>query len=128
MTAFEKARLFVYRNARPLDLARFQFHFENGSKEAVMNALLCYQNEDGGCGHAGDGAVSAKQQTDAEKPKPFSNMQLLQNVEQYAAQQGDKGEDHHDLILAPAAHLKMMVQGAHLKQTLAVGNFKVRHL
>lgn len=52
MTAFEKARLFVYRNARPLDLARFQFHFENGSKEAVMNALLCYQNEDGGCGHA----------------------------------------------------------------------------
>lgn len=49
---FEKARAFLYRNARPLDLARFQYHFENGSKEAVMNVLSYYQNEDGGFGHA----------------------------------------------------------------------------
>ena len=51
-TTFEKARTFMYRNARPLDLARFQYHFENGSKEAVMRVLACYQNEDGGFGHA----------------------------------------------------------------------------
>lgn len=50
--AFEKARAFVYRNARPLDLARFQYHFEDGSKAAVMRALSYYQNEDGGFGHA----------------------------------------------------------------------------
>lgn len=49
---FEKARTFMYRNARPLDLARFQYHFENGSKQNVMNVLSYYQNEDGGCGHA----------------------------------------------------------------------------
>ena len=49
---FKKAREFMYRNARPLDLARFQFHFENVSKEAVINALSYYQNEDGGFGHA----------------------------------------------------------------------------
>lgn len=49
---FEKAKTFMYRNARPLDLARFQYHFENGSKEAVMNVLSYYQNEDGGFGHA----------------------------------------------------------------------------
>ena len=49
---FKKAREFMYRNARPLDLARFQYHFENGSKEAVINALSYYQNEDGGFGHA----------------------------------------------------------------------------
>lgn len=49
---FEKAKTFMYRNARPLDLARFQYHFENGSKEAVMNALSYYQNEDGGFAHA----------------------------------------------------------------------------
>lgn len=49
---FEKARAFMYRNARPLDLARFQYHFENGSKENVLNALSYYQNADGGCGHA----------------------------------------------------------------------------
>ena len=51
-TTFEKAREFIYRNARPLDLARFQYHFENGSKEAVIKAISYYQNEDGGCGHA----------------------------------------------------------------------------
>lgn len=52
MGVYEKARGFIYRNARPLDLARWQYHFENGSKEAVINALSCYQNEDGGFGHA----------------------------------------------------------------------------
>lgn len=49
---FEKARAFMYRNARPLDLARFQYQFENGSKGSVMNVLSYYQNEDGGFGHA----------------------------------------------------------------------------
>ncbi len=49
---FSKARTFMYRNARPLDLARFQYHFENGSKETVMNVLSYYQNQDGGFGHA----------------------------------------------------------------------------
>ena len=51
-TTFKKAREFIYRNARPLDLTRFQYHFENGSKEAVMSALAYYQNEDGGFGYA----------------------------------------------------------------------------
>lgn len=49
---FEKARKFVYRNARPLDLARWQYHFENGSQENVLKALAVYQNEDGGFGYA----------------------------------------------------------------------------
>lgn len=49
---FEKARAFIYRNARPLDLARWQYHFEGGSKEAVLTALAAYQNKDGGFGHA----------------------------------------------------------------------------
>lgn len=51
-TTFEKARAFMYRNARPLDMARFRYHFENGSKEEVMKVLSYYQNEDGGFGHA----------------------------------------------------------------------------
>ena len=42
----------MYRNARPLDMARFRYHFENGSKEEVMKVLSYYQNEDGGFGHA----------------------------------------------------------------------------
>lgn len=51
-TIYQKARGFIYRNARPLDLARWQYHFENGSKEAVLNALSYYQNKDGGFGYA----------------------------------------------------------------------------
>lgn len=49
---FEKARTFIYRNARPLDLTRWQYHFENGRKEAVLTTLSYYQNTDGGFGHA----------------------------------------------------------------------------
>jgi hypothetical protein len=49
---FEKARVFMARNARPLDYARWRFHFENGGREAVLEALSYYQNEDGGFGHA----------------------------------------------------------------------------
>jgi hypothetical protein len=47
-----KAREFINRNARPLDLARWHFHFESGSKQEVLNALSFYQNDDGGLGHA----------------------------------------------------------------------------
>ena len=51
-STFKKAREFIYRNARPLDLARFQYHFENGDRDAVMTVLSYYQNDDGGFGHA----------------------------------------------------------------------------
>ncbi len=47
-----EVRNWVYRNARPLDLARWQYHFENGKSEAVINILSEYQNEDGGFGYA----------------------------------------------------------------------------
>ena len=49
---YQNAKAFIYRNARPLDIARWQYHFENGSKNAVLNALSYYQNADGGFGHA----------------------------------------------------------------------------
>lgn len=51
MTGYERARAFLYRNARPLELARWQYHFEGGSREAVLDALAFYQNGDGGFGH-----------------------------------------------------------------------------
>lgn len=51
MSTRENAENFIYRNARPLDFARWQYHFENGSRDAVLKALAAYQNEDGGFGH-----------------------------------------------------------------------------
>lgn len=49
---FEEIRLWVYRNARPIELARWQYHFEAGSKENVLAALAVYQNPDGGFGNS----------------------------------------------------------------------------
>ncbi len=52
--AFEQIRRWVYRNARPLELARWQFHFEDSCADQVLRALSAFQNEDGGFGHAID--------------------------------------------------------------------------
>lgn len=44
----------IYRyltaNARPVDVALHNFHFNNGPQQAVIEALVAYQNEDGGFG------------------------------------------------------------------------------
>jgi hypothetical protein len=52
MNTYENARAFMYRCARPLELALWQYHFEGGSAENVLHALSFYQNADGGFGHA----------------------------------------------------------------------------
>lgn len=49
---FEKAKRFIYRNARPLDFALWKYHFENGSQDDVLSALAAYRNADGGFAHA----------------------------------------------------------------------------
>lgn len=48
----KRVRDWMMRNARPLELAIWRFHFENGSRGEVLRALAVYQNEDGGFGHA----------------------------------------------------------------------------
>ncbi len=48
----EEVRKWMHRNARPLDLARWRMHFEDGCADDVYSALSFYQNEDGGFGHA----------------------------------------------------------------------------
>ncbi|GFZ33241.1 hypothetical protein CSC2_37670 [Clostridium zeae] len=44
----------IHRNARELEIAIWKYHFENGNKEDVVNALMYYQNEDGGFGNTVD--------------------------------------------------------------------------
>lgn len=50
-TAFQAARQFIEAQARPLEKARFRYHFEQGSADAVLAALAALQNADGGFGH-----------------------------------------------------------------------------
>ena len=49
-TQFEKARNFLYNYAQDIDLAMFQYYFEEKPKSEVIEILEKYQNEDGGFG------------------------------------------------------------------------------
>jgi hypothetical protein len=49
---FTKAGEFVHSNARPVDRALFQYHFEDGSIDTVLEELVKFQNDDGGFGNA----------------------------------------------------------------------------
>ncbi len=51
-SAFQSARDFIMDHGRALDQRRFEFHFEDGSADAVLAALTPYQNEDGGFAHS----------------------------------------------------------------------------
>ena len=48
MDYYARAKKFILKNARHLDMARWNYLFENGSKEDVINILKTYQNTDGG--------------------------------------------------------------------------------
>ena len=47
---FKSAEGFMLRNARPLDMAVWRYHFHSGSREDVLTALAAFQNPDGGFG------------------------------------------------------------------------------
>ncbi len=49
---FAKARQYIRTKARPLDIALFEFEFNDGSPHKVLKILKGYQNEDGGFGKA----------------------------------------------------------------------------
>ncbi len=51
-SAFQRAKSFIMDQGRALDQKRFEFHFEDGSADAVLAALTPYQNDDGGFGHS----------------------------------------------------------------------------
>lgn len=48
---FHKTSDWIKRNARPLEAARWEYLFENGSRDKVIYYLSAYQNADGGFGH-----------------------------------------------------------------------------
>ena len=50
--AFQSAKNFIMNQGRVLDQKRFEFHFEAGSADAVIDTLAPYQNDDGGLGNS----------------------------------------------------------------------------
>ena len=77
---YEQAKSWMYRNARPLELARWQFHFEGGSALAVTNALAAYQNKDGGFGHA---LESDSWNPNSSPINTFHAIELLEEIKFY---------------------------------------------
>ena len=51
-TPLQRARAFVYANARRVDRAMFETMFESRDGNELVAALLAYRNSDGGFGHA----------------------------------------------------------------------------
>jgi hypothetical protein len=49
---FTRAETFLWNNARLLERRLFAYHFQEGSREALLAALRAYQNSDGGFGNA----------------------------------------------------------------------------
>jgi len=49
---YRKLRRLVYRGANTLIFTQWRCAFENGDPEDVLSVLSCYQNDDGGFGHA----------------------------------------------------------------------------
>jgi len=47
----KKIKEFIFKNGRLLERRLFSFFFENGKKDAVIKALVAYQNTDGGFGN-----------------------------------------------------------------------------
>jgi hypothetical protein len=50
--SFAAARAYIMTHGRPLDQARFAYHFEDGDPASILRELAAYQNEDGGFGKA----------------------------------------------------------------------------
>lgn len=51
ISEFLRARAFVKTHARPVDRRLFEFYFEDGTAQRIVDALRAYQNPDGGFGH-----------------------------------------------------------------------------
>lgn len=48
---FERAKNFLKEYSRKIDLRLFEYYFESGSVDSVLNVLQTYQNHDGGFGN-----------------------------------------------------------------------------
>ena len=77
---YNNARSFIYRNARPLDFARWRYFFENGSAQDVLCALAAYQNADGGFGH---GLEADCLNPDSTPIQTWSATMILRSIDLY---------------------------------------------
>lgn len=74
---WEKTAVFL-QNARPLEQTLFNYHFNTGSVEAVLDALAAFQNEDGGFGHGLEPDVQMPESSVLATTVAFQTLRSLQ--------------------------------------------------
>ena len=77
---FAAAEQFMRREARILERRRFAHRFQGGSADAVVTALLAYQNEDGGFGNA----LESDLRGPSSQPVPLEHaLRILDEVDRW---------------------------------------------
>lgn len=71
-------RNYLYREGRALDVARWSYHFEDGSAEEVLKALAAYQNYDGGFAH---GLAPENQSEDSNPLAAWTAISFLREID-----------------------------------------------
>ncbi len=79
----DEIRTWMYRNARPLEMARWRYHFEDGKRGDFLDALACYQNVDGGFGNA--------MEPDSWNPEstPYTTLKALELLEEIGVSEAE---------------------------------------
>lgn len=88
---------FLKNQGRPLEKALYRYHFENGSKDAVLAALSYYQNKDGGFGHGLEPDFTTKESS------PIATWEATKILHELAL------EKHHPMIQSTLHYLKNTV-------------------
>jgi len=78
---FERARNFMYANARLLERLLFAALFEGGSADRVVTALKAYQNADGGFGNALESDVRTPGSQTLATERAFVTLDLVDRMD-----------------------------------------------
>jgi hypothetical protein len=90
----KRAKDWLYRYGRPLDVARYEYLFSNGQKSRVIDVLKSFQNLDGGFGHG----------LEADSFNPFSSpiqTQVAFEIIDELALEAD-----HEIVMSTIKYLK----------------------
>ncbi|MDO5095962.1 MAG: hypothetical protein Q4D65_05315 [Peptostreptococcaceae bacterium] len=71
-------RNYLYREGRALDVARWSYHFEDGSADDVLKALAVYRNYDGGFAH---GLAPENQSKDSNPLAVWAAISFLREID-----------------------------------------------
>ncbi len=109
-TAQRQARSYLEQHARPLEQARYAYHFQSGPREAVLDALAVFQNPDGGFGQALEPDFRLP---DSSALATTTALQILRELE--------IGSDH-PLVRGALRYLLNTLDPAHLAWTIIPPN------